>query len=124
MSTTAPSDDGQSPTDGWNKESLLELLDDDHARAVLAAIATSEKSAPTLTDELDSSRATVYRRLNSLEDAGLVTSRLRVTPGDGHCQVYRATLDRVTVSLDADGLSVDLETTTTDDEGDGPNTVH
>ena len=81
---------------------LLELLDDEYARAILEHTAEEARSARELVSTLSASRATVYRRLNRLEDAGLVEHRTRYDPDGHHRKTFRATLDSVTVSLDGE----------------------
>jgi|APHM01.1.fsa_nt_gi Transcriptional regulator PadR-like family. len=91
-------------------ETLLELLEDDHTQAVLSSIAAEAKPARAILEEVTASRATVYRRLNSLEEAGLVESGIDIS-GDGHHrQTYRTVLSDVVVSVEPDGLSVTVET--------------
>ncbi len=91
-------------------ETLLELLEDEHTQAVLSTIAAEAKPAREILDEVSASRATVYRRLNSLEDAGLVESGISIDADGHHRQAYRAVLSDVTVSVEPDGLSVEVDT--------------
>jgi predicted transcriptional regulator len=88
-------------------ERVLDLLDDDHARAILAAVADAPRPARDVVETVEASRATVYRRLNSLEAAGLVETSVSVDPDGHHRQVYRSTLSRLTVSIDAEGVAVE-----------------
>jgi predicted transcriptional regulator len=96
---------------------LLALLDDEHVRTILEAVRTETKPARALADECGVSRPTVYRRLNDLEDAGLVESRLALDADGHHRTVFRATLQRVSVDLTGDGLSI---TVTRDETGTPP----
>lgn len=91
-------------------ETLLELLEDDHTQAILSSIATEAKPAREILEEVTASRATVYRRLNSLEEAGLVESGIAIDTDGHHRQSYRAVLSDVTVSVEPDGLSVEIDT--------------
>lgn len=99
-------------------ETLLALLEDDHSQAILSSIADEAKPAREILGEVTASRATVYRRLNSLEDAGVVASGITLDADGHHRQAYRAVLSDVTVSVGPDGLSV--EVVTEDRAGDGP----
>lgn len=98
--------DDESPDLSVAPETVLDLLDDEYARAILASISATAKPARELVGELDTSRPTVYRRLNRLEEAGLVESRMSIEPDGHHRQVYRATLSDVTLSLSDDGLRI------------------
>jgi DNA-binding transcriptional ArsR family regulator len=103
--TSTATDDESSPTD-----EVLALLDDDYSRAILETLHAEASPARDLVDACDASRATVYRRLNRLEDAGLVRSRLAYDPDGHHRTVFEAALDTVTVDLDEDGLALTVST--------------
>ena len=81
---------------------LLELLDDEYARGILEATVEEAVPARELAERLDASRATVYRRLERLEEAGLVEPAMTYDADGYHRKVFRATLRSVTVTL-ADG---------------------
>lgn len=88
-------------------ETLLTVLGDEHARQVLEAIAEEPKSGGEIADALPLSRATVYRRLNDLEAAGLVAASTAVCPDGHHHEEYRADLESVRVGFQ-EGLSVSV----------------
>lgn len=88
----------------------LVLLDAEYAREILEAIRIEPKPARELAAECDASRATVYRRLNELEEAGLVASWTAHDPDGHHRTVFEATFESVTVDVGADGLSVSVAT--------------
>ncbi|WP_323676161.1 winged helix-turn-helix domain-containing protein [Halorubellus sp. PRR65] len=81
---------------------VVSLLDDEYARAILLATSTASLSATELGERLDASLSTVYRRLERLDDAGLVVEGTRPRADGHHDTVYSADLDEFTVSL-ADG---------------------
>lgn len=88
---------------------LFALLDDEYARAILAATSQRPMSAPTLAEVCDASRPTVYRRIDRLKDHDLVDETIE-PDGDGHHRrVYAARFGGLSVEL-VDGefrLSVD-----------------
>lgn len=92
-------------------EDLLALLDDEYTQAILEAIQAEAKPARALAEECNISRPTVYRRLNTLEDAGLVKSGIRISTDGHHRSVFEATVDAFTVKIEANGLSVSVEHT-------------
>ena len=61
-----------------------------------------------LGDRLDASLSTVYRRLERLDDAGLVVEGTRPRADGHHDTVYSADLDEFTVSLADDGMEFEL----------------
>jgi predicted transcriptional regulator len=89
---------------------LLELLDADHTQTILAETRADPRSARALADACGASRATIYRRLNRLEDAGLVTSSMRYDADGHHRTVYEATLESVTVDVTDDGYALSIAT--------------
>jgi DNA-binding transcriptional ArsR family regulator len=95
---------------------LLELLDDEYARGILEA--TVEEAAPAreLAERLDASRATVYRRLERLEEAGLVEPAMTYDVDGYHRKVFRATLRSVTVTLDGGAVEATVDVTDVADE--------
>lgn len=90
---------------------LLELLADEYVQLILERTASGPKAARELADASGASRATVYRRLNRLVDAGLLTARMEYDADGHHRKVFRPTLETATVALE-DGISVDLDLST------------
>lgn len=90
---------------------VAELLANPCARKILVYTATEALSADELAAQCDASRTTVYRQLDRLEAADLVAPTVQIDPQGHHFERYRASLDRVTVDLDADGLSVTVDRT-------------
>jgi DNA-binding transcriptional ArsR family regulator len=80
-------------------DEALDLLDDDYARELLQLTAGGARPARELIDRSSASKPTVYRRLNRLEDAGLVEARTAFDPDGHHHQVYRATIGELTIAL-------------------------
>lgn len=83
-------------------DAVMDLLDDEYAQRILAALADRERPARELMDACDASRATVYRRLNRLEEHGLVEVGMELHRDGHHRKVFTSTLERATVEL-ADG---------------------
>jgi DNA-binding transcriptional ArsR family regulator len=98
-------------TDGDDVAQVAELLANPCAREVLVFTAREALSADELAERCDASRTTVYRQLERLEAAGLVVPSVQFDPAGHHFDRYRASLDRVTVALDADGFTVTVDRT-------------
>jgi DNA-binding transcriptional ArsR family regulator len=118
MSKSEPSSGGGRPSDRrktpfesdestMDAARILELLSDDHARSVLDELDAGPRSASELVERLDSSRATVYRRLDGLESAGLVRSSISVRANGHHRHRYRIAVDRVWLEFGGDGITVE-----------------
>jgi len=85
-------------------DELLRLLSDEHTRSIIAEISQESLPARSLVDRVDASRATVYRRLSSLEDAGLVETGIAIDADGHHRQEYGLALDTVKLSLEDSGV--------------------
>jgi DNA-binding transcriptional ArsR family regulator len=97
--------------DGDDVGQVAELLANPCAREVLVRTAREALSADELAERCDASRTTVYRQLERLEAADLVVGTVQFDPEGHHFDRYRASLDRVTVDLDTDGLHVTVDRT-------------
>lgn len=86
-------------TDDLGLGEIVTLLDDEHARSILAATSAEPLSAAELGDHCDVSVSTIYRRVDRLEDAGLLAERIRPRPDGHHETVYVATLDRFELTV-------------------------
>jgi hypothetical protein len=84
----------------------VSLLTDDYARSVLEALGDGPSRARDLAATCDVSRATVYRRLNRLVDAGFVAESTAIDPDGHHCKRFRLVRTAVTVTVEDGGLAV------------------
>jgi Mn-dependent DtxR family transcriptional regulator len=90
-------------------DDALALLGDEYARRILAATTDDAMTATSIAAELDAAESTVYDRIGDLRAAGFLTEVTR-TDGDGnHYAEYAARLDRLTVDVTADCLTVDAD---------------
>lgn len=96
-------------TESPDLETVVGLMDDDYARAILRETSVEALSAGELADRCDASRQTVYRRLDSLQEAGLVTEQTRPREDGHHDAVYAATLDRLSIELREGTFEFELE---------------
>ncbi len=88
---------------------VFDLLADECARTVLAATSSEAMSAPELVEACDASRATVYRRIAELTDAGLVAERGEYDPEGNHRSVYAARLRGLYVGLEDGEFTLSVE---------------
>jgi AcrR family transcriptional regulator len=94
---------------------LLALLDAEYTRAILAAAGQRARSARAIAEEVGASRATVYRRLDSLQEAGLVETGMQYDADGHHRAVFEATLETLSIDVTGDGLSVTVTTSGSED---------
>ncbi|AAG19493.1 winged helix-turn-helix domain-containing protein [Halobacterium salinarum] len=90
------------------------MLDDEHARAILAAASRDPMSATQLSETCDASTATVYRRIDDLTELGLLEESINVRSDGNHHSVYRATLTQFTLELDDGEFTTEVECETED----------
>ncbi|ERH08245.1 MAG: putative transcriptional regulator [Halonotius sp. J07HN4] len=84
---------------------ILSLLADDYVQSILAALRAAPKPATEIADDCNMSTVTVYRRLDRLETAGLVTATTQIAADGNHRATYRARQVSVDLSLTEDGLT-------------------
>jgi len=90
------------------EDPLLDALSDPKARRCCAALLEESLNAQELADETEYSLTTVYRRLNTLQQAGLIDSERTVEPDGDHYQTFTAVPTRVRIDID-DGVQVAVE---------------
>lgn len=94
--------------DDHDVAAITALLADECARTILLETMTESLSAEALSGRCDVSPQTIYRRLDDLEEHGLVSEQTQVDTAGHHYKVYAATLDRVVVDLTTDGFELQL----------------
>lgn len=96
----------EEPRPAINPEELLSLLDDDCARDILRMIRDESLPAREIANQLNISRPTVYRRLNRLQEAGLVDTSLALHSEGHHRQQFQATVSEVLLSFEDGDITV------------------
>jgi DNA-binding HxlR family transcriptional regulator len=94
--------------DGPEAAEVVELLDDEYAREILEELDDRALAAADLVEECDASSPTVYRRLNRLQEHGLVAVGLSLSTDGHHRKVYRSTFAELSTRLGSDGLEAEL----------------
>lgn len=93
-------------SDVRDPDALAELLGDECVRAILVEAKREPCSAAELSDRVGVSEATVYRRLDRLQEYDLVTEDIEPVPGGKDYRRYRTRLDGIELDLDEDGFEV------------------
>jgi len=96
-------------SDESDLETVVGLLDDEYARAILTATCEEPRSVSELSEECESSMTTIYRRVERLSDADLLTEGTRPRSDGHHDTVYAANLDRVEIRLRDGELRFELD---------------
>jgi len=87
---------------------VLALLSDEYAREILNVLVEESLSARALSERVDMSRPTVYRRLNRLESAGVIESSMVIDPEGHHRKRFSVVLDRMQLLFEPDGISLEV----------------
>jgi len=82
---------------------LFELFGDEYTRRVYETITEKPRSGRAVAEEADVSRATAYRRLNDLRDAGLVCTEMMICDDGHHKSRFKPVTTSISISL-GDGI--------------------
>lgn len=92
-----------------DEEAVLELLDDEYARAILTETSAEPMSAQTLSERCDASVTTVYRRLDRLKEHDLIEEQIRPQPDGNHYKVFASQLESFAVTFEDGEMRAALE---------------
>jgi DNA-binding transcriptional ArsR family regulator len=109
LATAPPGESEAAPDESATPETALELLSDDTVRTILQAISEAPRPASDLIEICDGSKPTVYRRLNRLEDAGLVEVDVALRADGHHCKEFSTDFERVTLEFGGSGLVAEVD---------------
>jgi len=88
---------------------LFELFGDEYTRRVYETITEQPRSGRAVAEAADISRATAYRRLNDLRDAGLVRTEMMICDDGHHKERFEPVPTSISISLgDGIGAMVDV----------------
>lgn len=93
---------------GRSVEEVLDTIGDEYARDVLALICDKAYSAQEIANHLNHSENTVYRRVNTLKEHGLVETQTKIVEDGNHYQVHEAAFDSVVVSVEEEEYDVEI----------------
>jgi predicted transcriptional regulator len=107
---------GSEPT--VDADEFLSLLGDEYTREILTTLGEQSLPAREIVDRSTVSRPTVYRRLDRLEEAGLVETTMSLHPDGHHRKEFRIVVERVELRPGDDTLvaGADYRTTDSSDE--------
>ncbi|WP_251331267.1 winged helix-turn-helix domain-containing protein [Haloplanus pelagicus] len=99
---------GRTANDDLSATELFDLFGDEYTRRVFGAITDQPRSGRAVAETADVSRATAYRRLNELRDAGLVRTEMMICDDGHHKERFEAVATSLSVSLDG-GLEATVD---------------
>lgn len=80
-------------------DELLDLLGDEYTRRVVEALIDEGHTGRELIDVTGDSRATVYRRINDLQELGLIRTTQQLDPNGHHRKVFHLAVNELSVSV-------------------------
>lgn len=89
---------------------LFDVFADDYSRTILLAADEQPRTAKGLSRVCDASLTTVYRRLSTLREHGLVRVHSTIGSGGEHKQLFETTIEAFHVSISEGSLELSVET--------------
>lgn len=107
-------------------EAVIDILSDSYAHEFLNTLQDEPKTPRALAEASGASRPTVYRRLNRLQEAGLVADFHEIDSSGKQRRLFRATLDSLTLELEDGGFeaSVTIRGAKSEPERESARTEH
>ena len=95
---------------GPSSSAVFDLLADEYARKILVAADHGPKTAKALSEECDASLTTIYRRVSTLQEHGLLEEHHTVDNDGAHRREFETALEALHVDLTDGDFSLTLET--------------
>jgi DNA-binding transcriptional ArsR family regulator len=97
---------------------FLSLIGDEHTQEILTTLGEQSLPAREIVDRSSVSRSTVYRRLDRLEEVGLVETTMSLHPDGHHRKEFRVVVEKVELRPGDDTLVADADYRTTNGSED------
>ena len=92
----------------WDPDDIFDILASTDVRRILVATSVQPMSAKELAEVCDRSLATIYRRVQAMENYNLLTEEVTRDPDGTQYSEYRSELNEITISLEQGQLDVDI----------------
>jgi predicted transcriptional regulator len=93
----------------WNPDDIFDVLASDDVRRILVATSVQPLSVKELAEICDRSLATIYRRINAMQEYDLISEETAVDPDGTQYNEYRSDLNEITISVDEGQLNVNID---------------
>jgi DNA-binding transcriptional ArsR family regulator len=98
--------DGARDTGIESEQAVFDVLESERCRRILRATRGEPRTATDLASALDIPVSTVYRKLDALVDAGLVTESTRIRHHGNHCVQYECVVGGISVDFDTGAVEL------------------
>lgn len=88
---------------------VVHLLSDQYNQQILQHTRQDPQSVSALSALCDADPSTIYRRIDDLEEHGLIAGHAQLDPDGHHHTVYSATVREVHIRLSEEGFEVDVD---------------
>lgn len=96
------------PANEWNPDTVFDVLSDERARQVLVAAGESPTSVERLSEQVDGSLSSLYRRIDVLTEYGLLIEETRLDPDGHHYCVYTVDCEEIDISVKEDSITLEF----------------
>lgn len=93
----------------WEPTNIFGVFGDQLARQILVLTSERPMSADDLSDHLDASPPTIYRRINTLIEYDLMKSQQQVDQNGHHYQTFKTTLKQIAFEIEDGGYNIDVQ---------------
>lgn len=90
-------------------QAIIDAIDTDSSRRILAAASREPMSAEELERELESSLATVYRRTEELVDVEFLTESVEIDPDGNNYTSFETAIRRISFTIEGGEFRVDVQ---------------
>lgn len=97
------------PSNEWDPNTVFDVLSDERARQILVAAGESPRSAATLSERVDGSLSSLYRRIDVLTEYGFLNEETEIDPDGHHYCVYTVNCERIDISLDEESITLEFD---------------
>lgn len=96
-------------------KSLLDVLTDETSLAIFSRVHERPCSAKKLEEICDASLKTIYRRIEALEEAGLVSAITCINEDGSHHTAYATAVEEVEITVKPDDSDIEINIQKGDD---------
>lgn len=102
-----PSNDGNTDISNTSPQDLLQLLNDEYTQKILSTLSEEPTTCREMASQTDISRPTIYRRINKLQEAGVLIEGMKIGENGHHRSTYKLNPFALNIEI-SDGVEVNI----------------